>query len=65
MLTDIEIAQGAQLEPISKITGSRRYIFAVSTSAQQILYSGCYSHAGRHDYETSFVREYTDYIPHQ
>lgn len=44
----------SSIEPISKVTGSRRYTFATSTSAQHILYVGCYSSKGRHDYETSF-----------
>lgn len=44
----------SSLEPVSQIAGSRRYTFACSTSAQQILYTGCYSFDGRHDYETSF-----------
>ena len=44
----------SSIEPVSKVTGSRRYTFATSTSAQQILYTGCYSSKGRHDYETSF-----------
>lgn len=44
----------SSLEPVSQITGSRRYSFASSTSAQQILYTGCYSYDGRHDFEASF-----------
>lgn len=43
----------SSLEPVSTLAGSRRYSFAVSTSAQQILYTGCYSFDGRHDFETS------------
>ena len=42
------------MQPASQITGSRRYSFATSTSCQQILYTGCYSSKGRHDFETSF-----------
>ncbi len=44
----------SSIEPVSMVTGSRRYTFATSTSCQQILYTGCYSSKGRHDYETSF-----------
>lgn len=51
----ISVVNCSNLEPVSKVAGSRRYSFAVSTSAQQILYTGCYSHAGRHDFETSFA----------
>lgn len=42
------------IEPVSLKAGSRRYTFANSKNTQQILVNGCYSHAGRHDYETSF-----------
>lgn len=44
----------SSIEPVSQVSGSRRYSFATSTSCQQILYTGCYSSKGRHDYETSF-----------
>ena len=44
----------SSLEPVSVITGARRYSFASSTSAQQILYTGCYSYDGRHDFEASY-----------
>ncbi len=41
------------LDPVSVITGGRRYSFAAITSAQQLLYTGCYSYDGRHDFEAS------------
>lgn len=44
----------SSIEPVSLVSGSRRYSFATSTSCQQILYTGCYSSKGRHDFETSF-----------
>ncbi len=42
------------LDPVSEVTGGRRYSFATSTSAQQILYTGCYAYDGRHDFEASY-----------
>ncbi|MBE7019956.1 MAG: hypothetical protein E7411_00790 [Ruminococcaceae bacterium] len=41
------------LDPVSTVAGSRRYSFHASYSAQQILYTGCYSYDGRHDFATS------------
>ncbi len=41
------------LDPVSTIAGSRRYSFHASYSAQQVLYTGCYSYDARHDYATS------------
>ena len=41
------------LDPVSTIAGSRRYSFHAANSAQQILYTGCYSYDGRHDFATS------------
>ncbi len=43
------------LEPVSIVTGGRRYAFATAVSAQQILCTGCYSHNGRHDYVASYA----------
>ena len=45
----------SSLEPVSTVAGSRRYSFAASTSAEQILYTGNYSYDGRHDFETSLT----------
>ncbi len=41
------------LEPISQISGSRRYSFWAGDEAQSTLVSGCYSYDARHDYATS------------
>ncbi len=43
----------SSLDPVSVVTGGRRYAFAAITSAQQLLYTGCYSYDGRHDFEAS------------
>ncbi len=51
----VTICNCSYLEPVSKITGGRRYSFATSTSAQQILCTGCYSYDGRHDFEASLT----------
>lgn len=50
----ITVQNCSSLQPISKVAGSRRYSFACSASAQQILITGCYSYDGRHDYEASY-----------
>lgn len=50
----ITVKNCSSLEPISNVQGSRRYSFSCTTSAQQILFTGCYSYAGRHDYMSSY-----------
>ncbi len=50
----ITVQNCSSLEPVSKVAGSRRYSFSCTTSAQQILFTGCYSFAGRHDYMSSY-----------
>lgn len=50
----ITVQNCSSLQPISQMAGSRRYSFACSTSAQQILITGCYSYDGRHDFEASY-----------
>lgn len=50
----ITIQNCSSLEPISRVAGSRRYSFACAQTAQQILFTGCYSYDGRHDYMASY-----------
>ncbi len=50
----ITIQNCSSLLPISKIEGSRRYTFYTGNNSQQILFSGCYSYDGRHDFSTSY-----------
>ena len=50
----ITVQNCSSLQPISEVKGSRRYSFSCSTSAQQILFTGCYSFDGRHDYMSSY-----------
>lgn len=50
----ITVQNCSSLQPVSQMAGSRRYSFACSTSAQQILITGCYSYDGRHDFEASY-----------
>lgn len=49
----ISVVGCSSLDPVSTVAGSRRYSFAASTSAEQVLYTGNYSYDGRHDFETS------------
>ena len=51
----ITVSGCSSLEPVSTLAGSRRYSFAASTSAEQVLYTGNYSFDGRHDFETSLT----------
>ncbi len=51
----VTVLNCSSLEPVSVVTGGRRYSFACITSAQQLLYTGCYSYDGRHDYEASLA----------
>ena len=51
----ITVQNCSSLEPVSKVAGSRRYSFSTSQHAQQILFTGCYSYKGRHDYMTSYA----------
>jgi hypothetical protein len=46
----ITIAQCRALDPVSIITGKRRYNFCVSDCSQQILFYRCYAQNGRHHY---------------
>ena len=46
----ITVQDCASLDPVSQITGGRRYPF--SASGSQILMQRCYSRHGRHDYVT-------------
>lgn len=49
----VTVKNCSSLQPVSKIEGDRRYPFFCDTHSQQILFSGCYSYDGRHDYATS------------
>ena len=50
---NITVRNCSCLDPVSTVAGSRRYSFHASYSAQQVLYTGCYSYDARHDYATS------------
>ncbi len=47
----VTVKNCSSLDPISTIEGNRRYGFR--TSGYQQLVSGCYSYAGRHDFNTT------------
>ena len=49
----ITVKNVSSLEPVSTFAGSRRYSFALAQGTQQILFTGCYSYCGRHDFEAS------------
>ena len=49
----VTVLNCSSLEPVSKIDGDRRYAFYASSDTQQILFTGCYSQGGRHDFATS------------
>lgn len=46
----ITIENCRALDPVSKITGMRRYNFQVYTASQQILFKNCHASNGRHHY---------------
>jgi hypothetical protein len=48
--TRVTIDSCSALDPISIITGERRYNFNVYTASQLILFNGCRSTYGRHDF---------------
>lgn len=49
----ITVLNCSSLEPVSKVQGDRRYAFFAASNTQQILFVGCYSYGGRHDFATS------------
>lgn len=49
---DNTVEEVAQLDPISQITGSRRYSFYVSDSSVGNLFQRCYAREGRHNFVT-------------
>lgn len=51
----ITIRNCSGIEPVSTIAGSERYSFGSTYDTQQVLITGCYSHRGRHDFETSYT----------
>ena len=48
--TRVTVDSCSALEPVSKITGERRYNFNTYTASQQILFSSCTASYGRHDF---------------
>jgi len=48
--TKITIENCKALEPVSIITGGRRYNFNAYTASQQILFKNCHASEGRHSY---------------
>jgi hypothetical protein len=48
--TRITVENCKALDPVSIITGERRYNFNVYTGSQQILFKNCYATNGRHHY---------------
>lgn len=48
--TRITIDSCRSIEPVSIITGERRYNFDMSTASQLVLIKNCYTSYGRHDY---------------
>ncbi len=46
----VTIANCKSIDPVSIITGKRRYNFCVSASSQQILFYKCYAQNGRHHF---------------
>lgn len=49
--SNITILDSKMIDPVSQITGSRRYSFNIA--GQRNLVRGCYARYGRHDYVTS------------
>ena len=48
--TRITVDSCRALDPVSEITGERRYNFQLAEGSQLILFRNCYSSNGRHDY---------------
>jgi len=48
--TRITVMDCKALDPVSQITGERRYNFNVYTASQQILFKNCHATNGRHHY---------------
>ncbi len=48
--TRVTVDSCAALDPVSIVTGERRYNFNVYTASQLILFRGCRASHGRHDY---------------
>lgn len=66
--SQITVKNCSFLDPVSEIKGDRRYSFYAGWKAQQILFAGCYSYDGRHDYATSFASNgivFTDNVSDQ
>lgn len=73
--SNISVLNSKMIDPISQITGERRYSFNIS--GQRSLVRGCYARNGRHDYvtgartagpnvftENQAVNQYSDIGPH-
>lgn len=48
--TRITVENCRALDPVSRVTGGRRYNFQVYTASQQILFKNCHAGNGRHHY---------------
>lgn len=48
--SQITVLNCSNLEPVSTIEGGNRYPFYADVHTEKILFSGCYSYDGRHDY---------------
>ncbi len=48
--TQITVQNCSALEPVSTIVGGNRYPFYADVDTERILFTGCYSFDGRHDY---------------
>ncbi len=48
--TRITVENCRALDPVSRVTGGRRYNFQVYTASQQILFRNCHASNGRHHY---------------
>ncbi len=48
--SQITVENCSNIEPISTIEGGKRYPFFADIGTEKILFKGCYSYDGRHDY---------------
>lgn len=48
--TQITVENCSALDPVSTIVGGNRYPFYADVDTERILFTGCYSYDGRHDY---------------
>jgi len=48
--TQISVINCSNIDPVSTIVGGNRYPFYAEVDTEKILFAGCYSYDGRHDY---------------